>query len=271
MRAPTPLDQPRAIGAAYVRAKKTAAGSAIDGLRQSGAYKVLFPRQTRVLEGIVINTAGGVTGGDSFELQAIAGSGSRLTITTQAAERGYAAQAGQKGRISTTLKAESQSALCWLPQETILYNGAAIDRKLVVEIDRDARFLMVEPILFGRHAMGEDVTKLAFRDRVIIRRAGRPLYRDGLNLTGNQAEQMDRPAIGQGARAMASLVYVAPDAAGRLDTLRDHLGAKGGASMLGEDVLVARVLAEDGFDLRRSLIPVLENLTENTLPQSWRL
>jgi urease accessory protein len=271
MRAPTPLDQPRAIGTAHVSAKKTATGSVIDGLRQSGAYKVLFPRQPHVLEAIVVNTAGGVTGGDAFELQAVAGSGSRLMITTQAAERGYAAQVGQMGRIVTTLKAEKQSLLYWLPQETILYNRAAINRMLMADISPGARFLMVEPILFGRHAMGEDVTELAFHDRVNIRRAGQPLYRDGLKLNGNLAEQMDRPAIGQGVRAMASLVYVAPDAAGKIDTLRQHFGPQGGASLLGEDVLVARILAEDGFDLRRSLVPALENLTENTLPQSWRL
>lgn len=271
MRAATPLDQPRAIGRAFVSSKRRGKCSAIDGLRQSGALKLLFPTRTEFVEAIVINTSGGVTGGDDFRLAAKAGAGSNLMITTQAAERAYRAQQGQTGHIETSLEGEADSTLFWLPQETILYDDAALHRHLTVDLAKTATFLMVEPILFGRRAMGEDATSLQFHDRITLRRDGVPLYQDGITLSGDVARQLDRPAVAAGARAVASLVFVHPSAQTKLDTVRGHLGSGGGASMLEKDVMVLRLLAEDGFELRRALLPVLDLLTGNTLPQSWRL
>lgn len=271
MRAATLLDQPRAIGEAYVSSKLGTRGSCIDGLRQSGALKLLFPARLSHLEAVAINTSGGITGGDRFELHGRSGAGSHLVLTTQAAERGYRAQAGQVGQIRTRLEADADSTLFWLPQETILYQQAAVNRHLQVDLHDTARFLMVEPILFGRRAMGEDLTELEFIDRIDIRQAGRPIYKDGLSLKGNFAARLDRPSIGNGARAVASLVFVAPEAPGKLEAVRALLGPTGGASLLSDTVLVLRLLGEDGYDIRRILMPILDLLTHNTLPQSWRL
>lgn len=271
MRAATPLDQPRAIGQAFVSSKRRDGRSAIDGLRQSGALKLLFPTRTDFVEAIVINTSGGVTGGDDFRIGVRSGVGSKLMITTQAAERAYRAQKGQTGHIESVLEAEADSTLFWLPQETILYDEAAVHRQLTVDLAPTARFLMVEPILFGRRAMGEDPTHLHFHDRITLRRAGMPFYQDGITLSGDAATQLDRPAVAAGARAAASLVYVDPAAEAKLEAVRGHLDTAGGASMLQDDVLAVRLLAEDGFEMRRRLLPILDLLTENTLPQSWRL
>jgi len=212
-----------------------------------------------------------VTGGDAFDLTARAGADSHLILTTQAAERGYRALEGQTGVIRTHLHADAHSSLFWLPQETILYDGAAVDRWFYADLASSAQFLMVEPVLFGRKAMGEDVRQLWFRDRIDIRRNGRALYRDGLDLDGDIAKLLDRPATGAGARAMASLVWVAPGAETRLEKVRACLMPVGGASMIAPDVMVARVLGADGFELRQHLLPVLDILTQNTLPQCWRL
>ena len=272
MRAATPLDQPRAIGAASVSSKAGARGcSCIDGLRQSGALKVLFPQARTALEAILINTAGGITGGDSFMIEATAGKASHLSLTTQAAERGYKAQSGQTGRVQTKLCGEANSTLFWLPQETILFEGTRVSRRLTVELHDSARFLMVEPILFGRCAMGEDVRDISFRDRIEIRRSGQTVYKDGIDLEGDVATTLDRPAIANGARAMASIVYICENASAQITTLQNLIGAKGGVSLLREDLLVMRLLAEDGYALREALLPCLDLLSQNTLPQSWRL
>lgn len=254
-----------------VSSKQGLAGSVLDGLRQAGALKLLFPRGRRHLECVMVNTAGGITGGDSFEVNASAGAGSHLTLTTQAAERAYKAQPGQIGHLTTHLDAEDGATLHWLPQETILYSDAALARRLRVDLAPSSRFLMVEPVLFGRKAMGERPNSLHFEDRIDIRRGGRPLYRDGVTLTGDVAAQLDRPAIAGGARAMASLVWSAPEAEGALDTIRSLIGPAGGASMVRSDTLVLRLLGEDGFTLRRALLPVLDLITQNTLPLCWRL
>ena len=271
MRPVTSLDQPRAIGAALVSSKARAGQSHIDKLRQSGALKLLFPRSSGTLEAVLINTAGGITGGDVYSIDAQAGAGSELRVTTQAAERAYRAQPGQTGTMTTKLSVSNDASLQWLPQETILFEGAALTRRLDVDLDESARFLMVEPVLFGRRAMGEDLHDLRFDDRVDIRRNGTPIYRDGVRLLGDVAAQLDRPAVAAGARAMANLVYVAPDAAALLTELRGLIGTAGGVSLLNDTVLVARILAPDGFTLRRSLLPALDRLTTNRLPPSWRL
>lgn len=245
--------------------------SAIDGLRQSGASKVLFPRGRAHTEAILINTAGGITGGDRFRTEAHAGDGSRLTITTQAAERAYRAQPGEKGRVLTRLSVGEGARLDWLPQELILFQGAALERRLEVALARDARLLMVEPVIFGRRAMGETVTSATWSDRIAVDRCGKPVYRDGVSVSGDVSARIQPPATGGGAGAMASLLYVAPDAATHLRAVRAALPLTGGASLLSEDILSLRCLAPDGFALRRALLPVLDLLSGNTLPASWRL
>lgn len=271
MRAATPLDQPRAIGAARVSSKSTFKGSTIENLRHSGALKLLFPQGRQHLEAIIINTAGGITGGDVFSISAEAGDGSTLTLSTQAAERAYGAQPGQEGQLTTQLNVGANASLYWLPQETILYNQCNLRRRLRADLAQHSRFLMVEPIVFGRQAMGEALHDAVFRDRIEIRRNGKLLYLDGLKLYGDVAAKLGRPATGNGTRAMASVVWVAPEARGALETSRSLIGTAGGASMLQYDVMVMRLLAEDSFELRRVLVPLLENLTKNALPQSWRL
>lgn len=271
MRAATPLDQPRAIGRAMVSSKQSTRGSVIDGLRQSGAYKVLFPHGKDHLEAILINTAGGITGGDSFAIEASAGSGSTLTLSTQAAERAYGAHPGQAGSLTTRLVVKEDATLNWLPQETILFENSALHRKLRADLAGTARFLMVEPVIFGRQAMGETLRNAEFCDRIEIRRSRKMLYLDGCHLAGDISAQLERPGLGRGAHAMASLVWVAPEARGALEATRNLIGTSGGASMLHDDVMVVRLLAQDGFELRQSLVPLLDRLTQKKLPQSWRL
>ncbi|GFE51582.1 urease accessory protein UreD [Roseobacter cerasinus] len=271
MQTATLLDQPRAVGAATVSSKWLDGRSRLETVYQSGALKVVFPRSTAQIEGVLVNTAGGITGGDRFDVQATAGTGSHLTLTTQAAERAYRAQPGQTGRVSTQLQVDADARLDWLPQETILFEGSALSRRLDVEIASSGRFLMIEPVIFGRGAMGEELRAARFRDRVTLRRAGETIYQDGVLLDGDIAAQLDRPAIGGGARAMANLVLVGPDAEGALPRVRERIGPQSGASLLRPDVLVARLLAEDSYALRTRLVPLLDDLTNDTLPRSWRL
>lgn len=165
---PVPVPtQPRAIGALRLSARRRPEGTRLMGLRQSGALRALFPRRGgAALEAIVVNTAGGVTGGDRLAVEAAAEDGAHLTLTTQAAERAYRAQPGSTGIVRNTLRLGGRARLAWLPQETILYDGCAMSRTLGVEMARDAAFTMVEALVFGRAAMGETLRGAWFRDRV---------------------------------------------------------------------------------------------------------
>jgi urease accessory protein len=261
---------PRSRGNLTLTARSVNGVSAIGRLRTSGATKIAFPRRAGALEAIVVNTSGGLTGGDRFVAEASAGPGSRLVLTTQAAERAYLSR-GDLALVSTRLAVAEGATLHWLPQEMILFDGAALERRLVVDLSGEAEFLMVEPVIFGRAAMGETVRHGRFRDRVEINRGLRPLYRDGVDLAGDVEGRLRRGALAAGARAMASVVHVSRRAEGLLATIRRMLPPTAGASLLGPDVLALRLLAPDGFLLRRSLVPILTAMAGTDLPRSWSL
>lgn len=261
---------PRAIGTAQIAVKARGGRSVIDTFRTSGSMKVLWPRSATRLDGIVINTAGGVTGGDRMDLRASVGAGAHLGLTTQAAERAYRADSGT-ARVTTEVTVGEGGALSWLPQELILFDGSALDRRLRVDLAADSRMLLVEPVVLGRVAMREQLGAVTFQDRIAVNRGRAPLYRDAIRLAGDVQAQMARRALGRGAGAMALVLYVAPDAEAHLAPVRGLLPATGGATLLQPDVLALRLLAADSFELRRSLLPVLDRLSGDTLPASWRL
>ncbi len=263
--------QPRAHGAVRLSVKRgPGGGTALNSLRPSGALKALFPRpQGSALEAVLVNTAGGVTGGDSFSGTFHAEAGTALTLTTQTAERGYRALPNEVAELQTHITAGHGAHVQWLPQETILFQGAAINRRLRVELAAKASFLMVEPLVFGRAAMGEVLTEGRFTDRIEIYRDGQIAYLDGLSLRGNISAQLAHAHIGGGAGAMASLVYIAPDAEARLTPLRALLGPLGGVSLRAPDMLVLRCMAPDSYLLRKTLIPALALLTDHKIPRCW--
>ncbi|WP_410924275.1 urease accessory protein UreD [Rhodosalinus sp.] len=265
--------QPRARGAVRLSVRAARGGSALSAFRHQGSLRAVFPRPRpgAGVEAILVNTAGGITGGDRFEVEARAEAGAALTLSTQACERAYRAPPGSTGRLAVRLAAGPEARLDWLPQETILYDGASLDRRLEIDLAPGARLLMVEPLIFGRRAMGETLTSGRFRDRIAVTRGGRPLYRDGVTLAGDIATTLARPGVAGGAGAMASLVLVGPEAEAELAPVRALLPATGGASLLSPDLLVLRLLARDGQALRATLLPVLDRLTGGALPKAWRL
>lgn len=265
--------QPRAIGTAKVSVRVDETGQTrIVDLRQSGSSKLVFPQNHRNdIEAILVNTAGGITGGDSYAVDIEVQTGASLTLTTQAAERAYRAQPGETGHVNSKVFVRSGANMQWLPQEMILFDRSALRRQLRIDLAVDAHLLMVEPVVFGRAAMSETLREVQFHDHIQINRNDKPIYMDAVRLLGDAAAHLARAAIANGAGAMASVVHVAPDAASHLDPIRATLPESAGASLLAEDILVIRHLASDSFELRRDLIPVLERLSQNPLPTSWRL
>ncbi|MEL7093458.1 MAG: urease accessory protein UreD, partial [Pseudomonadota bacterium] len=146
-----------------------------------------------------------------------------------------------------------------------------LQRTLNCDLAQGARALLVEPMCFGRLAMGETHLTGRITDRIALTRNGAPLMRDGWHLSGDITAQMQGAAVGGSAAAMAALIFVAPEAEAQLDPLRANLGTNGGASLLAPDILVMRVLARDGYGLRARLLPILDHLTNGALPLCWRL
>ncbi|MFZ7092901.1 urease accessory protein UreD [Primorskyibacter sp. 2E233] len=262
----------RARGQAHLTVRRRDSKSVLGDLHMSGSSKLLFPRGSgAALDAVYLNSAGGVTGGDAFALSARVDAGAALRMTTQAAERIYRAAPGLPGRVETKLTAEAGAALTWLPQETILYDGAALDRSLCIDLAKDAWLLACEVLIFGRQAMGESVQDLYLRDRIDFRVDGSLIFADRLRLDGDAAQTLARPAVAGGALAVGSVICAAPDIAARLDTLREGLPPLAGASALTDDLIFLRVLAYDSYELRRSLVPLLQDLAQSDLPRPWML
>lgn len=270
---PLPLHQ-RTRGQLGITTKTDTTGKThLDNLRQAGSYRALFPRQrAQQLEAVIINTAGGITGGDRYTISATTAQHSALTLTTQAAERVYDALDDTVGQLQVDLKVADDARLNWLPQETILFDGCGLNRRLNVALGDTAQFLMVEPLVFGRQASGEHTVHGQFRDQVHITRNGVPIYYDAIKLTGDMTQQLRRTAIGDGATAMANIVLCSPLAPRHLDQIRAMLPDTAGASLFSDtNVLVIRALAADSFVLRKIIVPILNILTQESLPKTWRL
>lgn len=244
----------------------------LNRLRQSGATKVIFPQTFRAdMQGVVVNTSGGMTGGDCFEMSAHVRNAGQLTLTTQAAERIYRAQDEKPAHVHNRVTVAPAARLNWLPQETILFDASRLNRRLEIQMEGDSTALMVETLVFGRAAMGETVAQIDLQDRISITQDGAPIFRDAISLRGSAVEHLSRKAIAQEAGAVSSVVLIHARAASYLGALRSLLPPLGGASLLAENVLVARALARDSFDLRQALIPMLEHLCDTPLPAVWRL
>ena len=267
-----PSAPPRAVGTVRLSARRSRERTRLGRLHQSGSAKALLPRTFEPsLTAVLLNTAGGITGGDRFAWQAKAETGAHLTVTTQAAERIYRAVPLQTGRVETRLIAEPGARIDWLPQETIVFDGAALDRSLEVELDASSRFLGCESMILGREAMGEHVGNLRLSDRWRVRRNGRLIFADALRIFGNAAELTSGHAALNGNRAFASVLYAAPDAERVLVPLRDNLSEAGSASLIRDGVLFARITAPCGFELRRAMVPALRLLRGTDLPRVWSL
>jgi urease accessory protein len=268
----TPLLQ-RARGLLNISVQQSDEGvSRLKDLRQQGSYRTIFPRSNSGnVEAVIINTSGGVTGGDQFETTAVAQKSAKITITTQAAERIYCAADTIAGTMKTTLSVQKDAQMFWLPQETILFDGARLERRLDVDLHASATFLMVEPLVFGREASGETLQSGGLDDRVCITTNQRPIYLDRIKLEGDITRQLRRTGIANGARAMASIVLVNSNASSLLDPVRTLLPASAGASLISDTILVVRLLSADSYALRTALLPILTLLTNNAVPKNWRL
>jgi urease accessory protein len=265
----------RAEGDLVVGLKRRGARTVLARLRQAGCLKARFPvplcRQRADL--VMLNISGGVAAGDVLATRIEAEAGARATIATQAAERCYRAlSCSAPATVRNELRVADGACLEWLPQETILFDGSALDRALSVEMSDDARFLGVESLVFGRAAMGEAVRTADLRDVIRVRRGGRLLLHDAIRLRGAVQATLGREAIAARARAAATIVHVAPDASCRLDALRAALAnvpAECGVSAW-DRMLVARMVAPSGASLRAALVAALAILRDGRpLPRVW--
>jgi urease accessory protein len=238
-------------------------------LHESGSLRVRFPSpEGEGLSGVFVNTAGGVAGGDRFDIEVAGGEASRLTLTTAAAEKIYRTP-GPSAQINIGLKAAAGAHLSWLPQETILFDGARAFRRIDIELDEAASLLLCEILVLGRAAMGERLEQGEFVDRWRLRRGGRLVLAETIRLNGGIAAKLARPAFAKGGAAIGTALIVPGDEA-LVAHIREVAGSFAGEVGVSawNGFAVARFVARDAAALRADIMAVLE-CTGTALPRLW--
>jgi urease accessory protein len=239
-------------------------------LHESGSLRVRFPSpEAEGLSAVFVNTAGGIAGGDRFDIDIATGEGSRLTVTTAAAEKVYRA-GGPAAHINIALKAADGSHLAWLPQETILFDRARVSRRIDIDLAEGASLLFCEIVVFGRAAMGERMLHGEFVDRWRMRRGGRLVFAETVRLDGDVGAKLARPAIAKGGVAVGTALIVPGDQAlvERIREVSESFGGEVGISCWN-GFAMARFCAQDAARLRADMIAVLGRASGSALPRLW--
>ncbi len=265
----TPMQ--RAAGVGRLVAKQRLGRTCIGRLYQEGAAKIRLPdRADGGFEAVLINTAGGLTGGDRMHWRIDVEAEADVTVTTQACEKIYASSGGTAS-VSTEITVGKSTRIAWLPQETILFDHAQLSRRLEVELDGDAEALIVEPVALGRLAMGEKRISGNFRDRWRIRQQGRLIHAEDFRIGADIWQAAEKQAVLGGAGAFATVLLISKDGEKFIEKARCIIGS-GGAVSFWDGKLLARLVAEDAYTLRKRLVPLINLLNrEAVLPKCWSL
>ncbi len=260
----------RANGFVSLALAATPRGTGRTGTREEGSLRVRFPGACAgAPEAVLVNTAGGIAGGDRFAVDLDLDAGARLVVTTAAAEKVYRSL-GPDARFDLTAKLAGRAELVWLPQETILFDRARLSRTVDITLAPGATLVFAETVIFGRAAMGETMTQGFLSDRWRIRRDGKLVFAENFRLDGAVASLLDETAVANGATAIATML-LAPGDDAMVEAARQASAAcrsEVGISAWNGIALV-RLAAVDGALLRRDLGVVLSALGRGPLPRLW--
>jgi len=260
----------RAIGRISLAVAAEAGRTRRTRVHEEGSLRVRFPNtDPGECEAVIVNTAGGIAGGDRFDLDVEVGAQARLSVSGAAAEKIYRTH-GPDSEIAVRLDVGPGGVLHWLPQETILFDRTRVTRRIDVDLAQDASLVLAEAIVFGRSAMGEALNQGKMVDRWRVRRDGRLVFAETLDLQGAVAQQLSQKAVAGGAAAIATLLVIPGDdtVAAMVRALEDRFCGEVGVSAWN-GIAVTRFCARDGAALRRDLVSVLGALGLGALPRLW--
>ena len=271
---PCDRDLQRARGLGRIVVAGSEQGACISDVFQRSPIRIMFPRiaGAPVEEAVLINTTGGVAGGDWLECSVTALTNASIAVTSQAAEKVYRAL-DEPARIATKLKAEPGARLAWLPQETIVFNLGRISRTTEIELASGAELLALEWLVLGRAAHGEEMIGGQVTDSWRVKKDGRLIWADSLRLTDGVFPQLRRRALLWEFKALATLIYFGAALDTRLEFLRDiaaSLDSQCAATLVG-GLMVARFGAIVSSDLRAALRSFLQQYSREFGPGPFRV
>lgn len=265
---------PRSVGALDLQFIRRGPVTQAQRVFQSGVLRARFPNVPRggALEAVVINTAGGLTGGDVLKLSVEVEKGATAVVSTQAHEKVYRSSLGTALIVAHATVADG-ALLEWLPQPTILFDGSRLTRDTHIDVAPGGSFLGVEAVIFGRTTMDEVMRAGSLCDSWTIERNGRVIHADRFDVAGDVNAMLAKPSVLDGCKAMATIRYIGSDLAQRLEQVRSTLVSleATGAASIWNDLLLVRIAVKDGYLLQRALVPLLTDLRGRALPAVWSI
>jgi len=178
---------------------------------QSGSAKLMLPKTySDMMEAVILNTSGGMTDGDMLNID-VEAEGCALVMTTQTAERVYRSVGTKPAKIQINLSVSGMADLHWLPQETIIFEGAAVDRKITLNMSSDSHCLLAETIVLGREAMGENIQQCHFTDQWRLYIDGKLFHSESIRMIGDVEKLLHSNASANGARIISTIICAGPN------------------------------------------------------------
>lgn len=254
--------------------------------RHIGPLRLLKPLASEDgcrLEAVIVHPPGGLVAGDVLELEVQARAGSAVLLTTPGAQKWYRAARGEaapSARMETRLDLEAGAELDWLPQPSILFDGARASQSLTLAMAATASSIGWEMIVRGRAAMGEQWRSGRIDQSLTIVVDGRPAWSQHLHAAADD-RLFESPLGWRGARIAASIWCCAPDwSPETLEGLRDRWralidagGGVGGASLLEGGLLIAQLLGDEVETLQNLAVALWQAGRSSgaaSLPRIWR-
>ena len=274
LRDPSDQDLQRAEGFCRIVLSGSAKGTRITDVVQRSPIRVMFPRTTgaAIEEAVLINTAGGIAGGDRLQSHVTALANASIAVTSQAAEKVYRAL-NETALVTTTLKVCDAAKLAWLPQETIVFNRARVSRKTEIELSSGAELLALDWLVLGRAAHGEDMVGGHVTDSWRVRKDGRLIWADSFRATHDVFPHLHRKALLSNSRAIGMLIYYGPDLDTRLEFLRHSarsLECHFAATSV-DGLIIFRFAAMVTSSLRIALCNLLQQCSQEFGPGPFRV
>ncbi len=214
--------------------------------------KPLYPEGGGVCHAIVVHPPGGIAGGDELALEARAGKDASALLTTPGATKWYRT-AGAGARQSVAF--DVRGTLEWLPQETIVFDGALADARYEVDLADGAGIIGWDIVCLGRTGSGERFSRGTYRSSVQVRREGKLLWLERARIDGG-GRLLDSPAglAGQPVfgTLFASTLNVNQELVAEMRNTEPETGR--GAATLLPGILLARYLGDSTEAAKRYFI-----------------
>jgi urease accessory protein len=239
--------------------------------------KALHPEGPAVCHSIVLHPPGGIVGGDHLTIHAAAASGAHALITTPGATKLYRSD-GRRASQAVRIHVANGACIEWLPQETIIYDGALAELSHTVVLAPGATYLGWEILCWGRPAAGERFASGSMRQAVRIDLGAKPLWREMARVNGG--DKLFSAAAGlAGASVSATLLAAghatANDLLAQCRAVLPAADSRCGVTRMS-DLLVARFVGHSGEAAREYFSALWKLLRPAILrrhavpPRIWR-